>query len=519
MKQIIHIFRKDVRHLWREIAASVALVAAFVWCEPATWVPLHSTRSAIAELLSPLLPISWWLLVVRVVQDELLVGDRQFWVTRPYDWKKLLAAKLLFVVTFVNLPLVLADVMLLWIGGFPDSSSRALGVLWMQLLWAGFVFLPITALATVTANVGQIALAIFGVALYFVSLAFLSSTLPTGLPTAEMLPNLITMTVLIGACVVVTVWQYARRQTVRARGLLVGALLAVVVVAVATPHRLLVARTYPEAASGQQLPAQLAFDPVKPLPSKAVPDTESKSQIAFQIPLRITGVGEGTMVVVDGTRATIEGLGGFWWDSGWRQDRSVLLPNLEHFSTGLMLDKERFERLQSAPVKLHISFALTAFRDQKKLDVVVDREFAVKDVGRCSLEGRGRIRCRYALQRPSFMVTTPLSAMTCAGRAGTAPAAGAVARSWEPQGMSGPAEFGMSPVKWVDIFLRNWEGDVSYDPGDTGPHVCPGTPLTFTFPVETGRTRAEVEIDGLKLSDYSLSNGSDGATGFGVVVH
>jgi hypothetical protein len=49
--------------------------------------------------------------------------------------------------------------------------------------------------------------------------------------------------------------------------------------------------------------------------------------------------------------------------------------------------------------------------------------------------------------------------------------------------------------------------------------VCPGTPLTFTFPVETGRTRAEVDIDGLKLSDYSLSNGSVGATGFGVVVH
>jgi hypothetical protein len=30
MKQVIHIFRKDVRHLWKEIAASLALLAIYV---------------------------------------------------------------------------------------------------------------------------------------------------------------------------------------------------------------------------------------------------------------------------------------------------------------------------------------------------------------------------------------------------------------------------------------------------------------------------------------------------------
>jgi len=30
-----------------------------------------------------------------VVHAESLVGDRQFWITRPYEWKKLLTAKAL----------------------------------------------------------------------------------------------------------------------------------------------------------------------------------------------------------------------------------------------------------------------------------------------------------------------------------------------------------------------------------------------------------------------------------------
>ena len=37
MKQAFHIFRKDVRHYWLEIAASLALMAAFGWFEVRGW--------------------------------------------------------------------------------------------------------------------------------------------------------------------------------------------------------------------------------------------------------------------------------------------------------------------------------------------------------------------------------------------------------------------------------------------------------------------------------------------------
>src|SRR5438128_955136 len=100
MKQILHIFQKDVRRYWREVAISIALVAAFARNELQSWaggsgaVGFSDIRGLLTDrFLSSsvdiLLPIAWALVIVRVIQGELLVGDRQFWVTRPYEWKKL----------------------------------------------------------------------------------------------------------------------------------------------------------------------------------------------------------------------------------------------------------------------------------------------------------------------------------------------------------------------------------------------------------------------------------------------
>jgi hypothetical protein len=142
MGQVGHIFRKDVRRHWREIAVSLAVLAAFAWKESRRWTGEPADLSPfLLALLTTLVPISWSFLIVRVVQDECLVGDRQFWITRPYEWKKLLAAKLLFVLVFVNIPLLALDIVLLLNSGFMPSSYLA-GLLWLQLLWTLYLILP-----------------------------------------------------------------------------------------------------------------------------------------------------------------------------------------------------------------------------------------------------------------------------------------------------------------------------------------------------------------------------------------
>jgi len=98
MRQVIHIFKKDIRHHWPEIALSLAIVAVFMAYQPRIWtdrpMQLRFFRGLI-NFLPVLMILSWVFLIVRLVQGESLVGDRQFWITRPYEWHKLLAAKLL----------------------------------------------------------------------------------------------------------------------------------------------------------------------------------------------------------------------------------------------------------------------------------------------------------------------------------------------------------------------------------------------------------------------------------------
>jgi hypothetical protein len=89
--------------------------------------------------------VSWALLILRSSHAECLVGDRQFWVTRPYEWKQLLAAKLLFVAVFVDLPLLILQVFLLVMDGYQPASHIS-GLLWLQLLWLLCVILPVMTL-------------------------------------------------------------------------------------------------------------------------------------------------------------------------------------------------------------------------------------------------------------------------------------------------------------------------------------------------------------------------------------
>ena len=141
------------------------------------------------HLVVPLVPVAWCLLIVRVVHDECLVGDRQFWVTRPYEWKKLLAAKLLFVAVFINAPALIVGVILLKKAGFSPFSHLP-GLLWMQVLLTLFLTLAATAAAVITATVAQVLLVVLAVVLYFIGVVSLFSVIPnSGMSSASSIPG------------------------------------------------------------------------------------------------------------------------------------------------------------------------------------------------------------------------------------------------------------------------------------------------------------------------------------------
>jgi len=112
MIQSLHILRKDIRHLWPDLSLYAALLIAASAIIPMAWnfadtssTPLH----LFAGLLNILIPIIWLVIIARLIHDEALVGDIQFWITRPYKWTSLLSAKLLFILLCLMVPFALTQ--------------------------------------------------------------------------------------------------------------------------------------------------------------------------------------------------------------------------------------------------------------------------------------------------------------------------------------------------------------------------------------------------------------------------
>jgi len=157
MKQALHILGKDARHFRYEIGVLLAFTAAFA-CANIFSGPLPAYLRA----SGPGMVVIWWPLICLLVQQESFVGDRQFWITRPYSRASLLAAKALFIVVFINMPLLLAQAAILAAAGFNPLAYLS-SFLWVHIVFFASVLLPAVALASVTRTFAQAVLAFFGI--------------------------------------------------------------------------------------------------------------------------------------------------------------------------------------------------------------------------------------------------------------------------------------------------------------------------------------------------------------------
>jgi hypothetical protein len=150
MRQALHIFRKDVRHLWALIAVVAAIEVLTEWVQamPSPQRALGVSFFGLVRVLAQSFPI------IVIIQEEALPGHRQYWLTRPYSWRSLLLAKALFVVAVVSFPVFLTDAAALIARGQSPLS-------WMPSLITAQLFslvkyaLPVAALAVVTSSLIQ----------------------------------------------------------------------------------------------------------------------------------------------------------------------------------------------------------------------------------------------------------------------------------------------------------------------------------------------------------------------------
>lgn len=529
MKQILQILAKDARHLWIEILISIALNFALVVVYPNTmsfslgasdvgltsYSPAGAASHFLGGSLVLLLPFAWLLLITRIVHAERLVGDRQYWLTRPYEWKKLLAAKALFLVVFLYLPLLVTQCLLLFRAGFnpaPHLPALLLSALWMT----NALILPVIAIATVTTNLVRVVLIALGSLLYFIVISVLAGTMPAGhidRPYSFFISSIFVFSV----CVSVVFVQYAARKTSLSWTLLLALLASIAAVSFAAPDQAMVSHDYPTLAANDVSPVHFSYS-TDPVHQPTAYLATRSSQVGIALPILESGVPERSIVIPGNLRATINAPDGTHWRSRWMP----LSPNFFYLGETTFLarfdvPRSLYDKLRSTPLSLQIDVSFEQAHQAAITHAAVPSrgDFTIPDFGVCKSltddaldpgEVSG-IACRAPIHQPPFTyIQTTWSYGPCSQSGQSV--SGVQGATWLGSLHVEPASFGIVPV-WTSFvpFSNRFPSD---DPRGFRPrHLCQGAPVTFTRYDFTRRTQTSLSIQNFQLP--TLTSGQERA--------
>jgi hypothetical protein len=500
MSQIFHIFKKDIRHLWPEILISLALTIAFVRASLGEWSQGNGGSpylSVIADLIVALVPVGWWVLSARLIHDESLVGENQFWTTRPYQWQKLLAAKALFLLVFLYLPLFIAQVVLLASAGFHPFHYLP-GLLYNLVLITVVLILPIAVIATVTSNFSRLVLTTLGAVVYLSLIVWAVSSIPFFNSSSFPNPyaNKVSFALISFVFLLVIALQYATRFTWRSRWLLLSLPFLLIVCFAAWPIQTLARRLYPP-ADGQP-PIQFSFDPdperlsTRPVPPQA-------KYVDLYLPLAVSGIPSETLMRELAVQVSVEAPDGQHWNSNWQDPSQNYLPSdTTRSSVAVPIDPQFLQRIRSTPVVVNLTFALVQLRAGATTTALAgDQDFTIPGNGICSVSQLfGTFpECRFAMSEPGLtFVTARWSNGPCSK---AQPGSGTLGNVWLGAIDPAPAEFGLDPVKIKRLpFSNRGQSSASF--------ICPGTPITTTPYSVVRRVRTHLVIPNVDLTQYTV---------------
>jgi hypothetical protein len=540
MKQILAIFRKDARHLWPEIIASLAMLTALVFIYPESWLtgdtlfhrspflytPFGSRFGFGVDWLIVLVPITWWILMARLIHVERLVGNTQFWVTRPYEWPKLLAAKLLFIAVFIFIPFFLAQCALLAEAGFYPLLYIH-GLVYNLFVTAVVLVLPVAALAAVTSGFGRLVLVALGVILYVAAIVALYTQLPFELKSAPSGPvsDGLSFIFLACGCCAVIIAQYATRKARIGWALLIAVCLLLTALAIVNPDRWLMNHRYPVQASNASAPIE--FVQSKDFAGSFASQGESEDAIHISMVAEAQGFGtqgggEGLVIRPAAMKATIDAPGGAHWESPWQSMYSQnLMAGSPDTVIGFSLRRAIYDQFKSAPVTLHLFIAVDEARVSGVTRIPLQvSDSAISGVGICTprtafrgfqnLDMIQTIYCRSAMRLAHL---TYVSGYLTQGDCAVGSASDSmIGSAWIGSLDNDPAELGITSVWMNPIFLSNMMNPVRRSSGSEMPHpgerirprhLCPGSQVTYTTYEPAAHLQVQMTVDNFKLPELA----------------
>ena len=407
MKHALAIFRKDVRHLWPRIAVVLAVELVAGWVS----FSLPADPSGVRYSLGLVEQVAWWYLIASAIHEDAVPGDRQYWLTLPLARRDLLAAKLIFILVFVCLPVFLGQVTSLLLRGISPVAYLP-DILASHLFLLAALVLPAAALSSVTAGLAEFVGTLLVV---WLALALLVAPLAPRVqddfywPGLEWVRSTVTAALTLGSAAIVLLLQYFRRRVWLSRGILAAAMLTSVLLRwVPGWHTAFALQTLFSAQHVPATVARIAFDPGRD-PRTPVPfyfTRPGQDVKGVSLPVRVTGIPNGMALYSDRITVTVQTPTGERWSSGWdpldqlfvvlgtrtRMQQERMLTGDGEYWLYLNIDRSFYRRSSSEPTHLHAKLALTLFSPQQIAPLAMKQGAQpVSEDGFCRVASRERV--------------------------------------------------------------------------------------------------------------------------------
>jgi hypothetical protein len=379
---IPHIFKKDVRLLWR-MALGVALVNALrTVLSPMS----HNTLSRnlpvekLASTFMSVAALATGLLIVMVVQTDALAGLRQDWLARPIKRADLVFSKLLFIVLLVQLPIFIADVCQGLAAGLPVGAVIGAAASRSVYLFLA-LDLPVFAFATLTRNLMEALGAALAVALA-VGLIMVAAPAATSSSGIGWIADTMQLACELAGVALVAGLQYYRRRTARSWWI-TGSVVAVAMATQLLPwQQAFAVQERLSTAPSETLPVHIQLDNPS---NRMFLGSAREGQAMVMVPLTLIGVAADEKLIEDRATARLVGSEGVFAEptTGYDQGRALGLPFSQYlrleFPAGLV------GRLRRQPSRLEVDYSLTLERavEHASLPVEAAPEL-VPGLGRCA---------------------------------------------------------------------------------------------------------------------------------------
>jgi hypothetical protein len=343
------------------------------------------------------------------VLAEAIPGDRQFWITRPYRWKSLLGAKLLFIIAFVNLPVFLAHLWIPIMDGFPLVSNVP-SLLWSQVLLFAFS-LPLAAFATLS-SIKPFQPILFAGAAGIWELMVSNSTGPlTGVGWA---PHSIALVALFATAISILFIQYKSRRTVLNRWLALGGITVSAFVFIAMPWPLAFAvqsRFAKQPSLGSSIQIALGHDF-----GQRFWLARTRPKAGLHLPISVQGIPDGTEIQANARSISLQSPDGRSTELSVLDCRDLkrgsVSANAATISSVCVADPSFFNQERDQPLTLRASLYFTLFGNARSQTIPLsdepsnapDRLQCYTDVVRAEWD----VYCRSAFRWPARLVYAKL---------------------------------------------------------------------------------------------------------------